>query len=250
MKVSGPEFVPFAWSLACSGRKRDQVREEMRSIIDQATQVVQSHFPKDRGYTVSVESPAGPSNGVQLAVRRGDFHASLKVERALDPKRRTSHRQWTVRVFGRAGSATLARAETGAHQLVVRGRQAGIGIGLAAFFAICGAVIGTAVPTFWLGGLLLVVVGLLVTTMSANVGSWLGEQLAAGRWLRAHTDASANPALDMDRKRWRALVRQLSSQKQALIGRQTSGSFRALPPAREITGPIPKMTTRQLVGCH
>ena len=91
-------------------------------------------------------------------------------------------------------------------------------------------------------------VGLLVTTMSANVGAWLGEQLAAGRWLRAHTDANSNPALDMDGKRWRALIRQMSSQKNALMGRQTSGSFRALPPSREITGPLPKMTTRRLVA--
>jgi hypothetical protein len=220
----------------------------MRSIIDQATQVVSAHFPKDRGYSVTVESPAGPSNGVQLAVRRGDFQALLKVERALDRRSRAGHREWSVRMFGRAGSCNLARAESAAHDLVQLGRQVGIGAGLVGFIALCAMTIGVSLPMFWLGGLLLVVVGLLVTTLGGSMGAWLGEQLAAGRRLRAHTDAKANPALDMDSKRWRALVRQLSSQKHALMGRQTSDAFRALPPSREVTGPLPKMTTRRLVA--
>lgn len=244
-----PDFAPFGWSVGCVGRKAAQVREEVRGIVEQAIAQWQTYFPRERGYRVAAESPAGPSNGVRLLVQRGDFRASMSIESILDPKRKSDD-QWAVRVYGRAESTALATTERDGHQVVQRSRTSGVIAGLGLFLSFCWLAIGVHDPVFWLGGLLMVVAALLTTTVGGALGTWVGERLAERRRHRALTGVCSDPGLEMDLKRWRALTRQLVGQRNALMGRMGSAPFRELPQASreasrgrsENSRPLPRIT--------
>lgn len=225
-------FDPFGWSVACEGRKAPQVREDVRRMVEWASQTWAMYFPADRGYEVVVESPAGPSNGVQLAVRRGDFRAQVAVESILDPGRR-SPGSLAVRMFGRAVSGALAEADRAGIKMLQRCRVLGVGVGLAAFVALCWMNIGVRNPAYFLGGLLLVVAGLMSTMMFGTLGGWLGDRLGERRTARARAVIGADAQLQDDLRRWRALVRQLAAQRASVAGQLgASTPFRALPPGR------------------
>lgn len=222
-------FDPFGWSVACIGRKPVQVREEVRRVVEWGSHMWSLYFPSDRGYCVTVESPAGPSNGVQLSVRRGDFHARVAVENILDPGRR-SPGALAVRMFGRAVSGAVAQAELEGSVAVGRARNVGLGIGLTVFAGLCWVCIGVRNPEYFLGGLLLVVAGLMSTMAFSTLGAYLGERVSERRSVRARKVAADDEALQDDLRRWRALVRQLSSQRGAIAGVLSATTpFRALP---------------------
>ena len=202
-------------------------------MVEWAAQTWAMYFPAERGYVVSVESPAGPSNGVQLSVSRGDFRAQVAVENILDPGRRVPG-ALVVRMFGRALSSAVAEAEHTSACVAQRGRMLGVSLGLAAFVGLCSFCIGVHNPAFFLGGLMLVVAGLMCTMMFGTVGAWLGERLGARRCERARTELGADSNLQDDLRRWRALVRQLASQRAAIAGQLgPSTPFRTLPSARD-----------------
>lgn len=225
-------FDPFGWSVACEGRKAPQVREDVRRMVEWASQTWAMYFPADRGYEVSVDSPAGPSNGVQLTVRRGDFRAQVAVESILDPGRR-SPGALAVRMFGRAASGALAAADLAGNKLVGRCRALGVGLGVAVFAALCWANIGVRNPAYFLGGLLLVVAGLMCTILFGTLGGWIGDRLGERRHTHARSVIRRDAELDSDLRRWRALVRQLAAQRAAVAGQLgASTPFRSLPAAR------------------
>lgn len=229
-------FDPFGWSVACAGRKPPQVREEVRRVVEWAAQTWAMYFPAERGYVVSVDSPAGPSNGVQLSVTRGDFRAQVAVESILDPARRQSG-ALAVRMFGRAASDALAEAERAGAVAVQRGRVMGVGTGLGIFAVLCWFCIGVHNPAYFLGGLLLVVAGLMCTMAFGTMGAWFGERIADRGNSRARAEIGTDDKLQDDLRRWRALVRQLAAQRAAIAGQLSASTpFRALPAGRETTG--------------
>jgi hypothetical protein len=229
-------FDPFGWSVACRGRQPAAVREEVRRVVEWGSQIWSLYFPADRGYDVTVESPAGPSHGVQLAVRRGDFRAQVVIENIGDPARRSTS-DLAVRMFGRAVSLEVANAEQGGSAAVRRARNVGFGIGFALFGALCWACVGVHNPEYFLGGLLLVVAGLMCTMTCATLGAFLGERVSERRSLHARTVAADNEALQDDLRRWRALVRQLSSQRGAIASVLSATTpFRSLPRASQGRG--------------
>lgn len=201
-------------------------------MVEWAAQTWALYFPAEQGYVVSVESPAGPSNGVQLAVRRGDFRAQVAVENILAPGRRAPG-VLAVRMFGRAVSDALAQAERAGSRAAQRCRNAGVGLGLGVFVTLCWVCIGVHNPAYFLGGLLLVVAGLMCTMAFGTLGAWFGDRLGERRSARARAEIGSDGALQDDLRRWRALVRQLAGQRAAIAGELgTSTPFRALPVGR------------------
>lgn len=201
-------------------------------MVEWTAQTWAMYFPSERGYEVSIASPAGPSHGVQLAVRRGDFRAQVAVENILDPGRR-SPGALAVRMFGRALSGALADADRTGERTVQRYRVVGVGLGLGVFVALCWANIGVRNPAYFLGGLLLVVAGLMCTMALGTIGAWFGERLGERRRAQARAEIGGDGELQDDLRRWRALVRQLAAQRAAIAGQLgASTPFRALPAAR------------------
>ena len=223
-------FAPFGWAVSCAGRKPAQVRTDVRTAVEHATQRFESYFPAERGYEVSALSPAGASNGVQLQVRRGNFRATVAIEAILDPNRKAPDER-AIRMYGRAESEALVAAEKQGHQIVRRLRSAGVGLGTVGFCALLWICIGANSPFYVLGGLLMVVAALLAVTLGASLGSWLGERIADSDRCRALAIEATDPAFQDDLRRWRALSRQLASQRLALSGRVGPAPFRALPAA-------------------
>lgn len=202
-------------------------------MVEWAAQTWALYFPAERGYVVSVDSPAGPSNGVQLVVRRGDFRAQVAVENILDPGRRADG-ALAVRMFGRAVSGALAEAEKAGAAAIQRGRVLGLTTGATVFVALCWFCIGVHNPAYVLGGLLLVVAGLMCMMAFGTIGAWLGEVAAERVNARARADIGGDGGLQDDLRRWRALVRQLGAQRAAIAGQLSASTpFRALPAARE-----------------
>jgi hypothetical protein len=223
-------FAPFGWAVSCAGRKPAQVRTEVRSAVEQATQRFESYFPAAGGYEVTAHSPAGASNGVQLQVRRGNFRATVEIEAILDPNRKAPDER-AIRMYGRAESEALIVAERQGHQVERRLRTAGVGLGAIAFCALLWISIGAHSPIYVLGGLLMVVAALLSLTLGASLGSWLGERIADSDRCRALAIEATDPAFQDDLRRWRALSRQLANRRLALSGRVGAAPFRALPAA-------------------
>ena len=97
----------------------------MRSVVDQTTERWASVFPEREGYEISASSPAGPSNGVQLTVQRGNFVASVCVESIRDPSRHARDHQ-AIRMYGRAEARALVCVEQSSMRSVQRLRQVGL----------------------------------------------------------------------------------------------------------------------------
>lgn len=221
-------------------------------MVEWAAQTWAMYFPAERGYVVSVDSPAGPSHGVQLSVSRGDFRAQVAVENILDPGRRAGG-ALAVRMFGRAISGALAEAERGGAVAVQRGRVLGVGTGLAIFVAMCWVCIGVYNPAYFLGGLFLVVAGLMCTMAFGTIGAWFGERVAERGSSRARTEIGTDDKLQDDLRRWRALVRQLAAQRSAIAGQLSASTpFRALPASRSErteSAPRPMAPRRPASAC-
>lgn len=224
-------FDPFGWSVPCSGLKPGQVRDEVRRLVDWSTERWQSYFPREQGYSVVIESPAGPSNGVVLIVRRGDFRAQVAIENILDPVRKAPG-ALAVRMFGRANSDALTEAERAREIVVHRCRTIGVGLGFGVFALLCWVSVGVRNPAFYLAGLLMVVAALMSTTALGGVGAWIGESLADRGHSRARALADGNPRLQDDLRRWRALMRLFANQRHAIGGAEPGVPFRSLPAAR------------------
>jgi hypothetical protein len=225
-------FAPFGWSVGCGGQRPAAVRDEVRSTVNWATRRFTSYFPSDGGYEVQAYSPAGASNGVQLQVRRGDFRATVAIEAILDPNRKSPDER-AIRMYGRAGSEAVEAAERDGHRLVQRFRAGGVGLGVVLFAAALWLCVGAYSPIYILAGMFMVVAALLITTLGASFGGWLGERMAEKSWARARALAEVDPRLQGDIRRWRALSRQLANQRQALTGRVGAAPFRGLPAAPE-----------------
>jgi hypothetical protein len=234
-------FDPFGWSVACSGFKPGQVRDEVRRMVDWATERWTSYFPRDQGYACVIESPAGPSNGVVLTVSRGDFRASVAIENILDPARKAPG-ALAVRMFGRANSDALVEAERSREIVVARCRTVGIGLGFGVFALLCWVSIGVRNPAFYLAGLLMVVAALMSMTALGGIGTWIGEAIAERGQARARAIAEGNPRLQDDLRRWRALVRLFAGQRHAIGGAEPGVPFRSLPAARSEPLAIPAKT--------
>ena len=240
-------FDPFGWSVPCTGLKPAQVRDEVRGLVEWAAQTWAMYFPRERGYTVEIDSPAGPSNGARLTVRRGDFRAQIAIENILDPQRRAPG-ALAVRTSGRASSGALIEAEAASALAMQRGRALGVGGGVGVFALVCWMCLGAANPGFLLAALGLVVVALFSTTTLGGLGAYFGERIGESARARARCVIGSDPLLKDDLRRWRALVRELATRRAAIAGRAIGDGrtpFRALPslqvPARARSGENPAL---------
>jgi hypothetical protein len=209
-------------------------------MVEWAAETWALYFPRERGYEIAVESPAGPSNGVQLAVRRGDFRANVALECILDPGRKAPG-TLAIRMFGRAASDAVVAAERASNRLVQRGRSVGIGMGLGSFASLGWLALGTHAGALVITGLLIVVAGLMSTTALATAGAWIGERIGDSGRERARALSAGDPRLHDDLRRWRALVRQLSTQRSVLASQLGRTPFRSLPSTRLRTAEIPAL---------
>lgn len=239
-------YSPFGWSVGRSGQTRSQVRDEVRAVVDQVTDRWASVFPDREGYRVSVSSPAGPSNGVRLTVQRGNFQASVCVESIRDPSRRARDHQ-AIRMYGRAEARALVSVTQSSLKSVQRLRQVGIFVSAMMFIPFLWTIAGAHSTAYVLAGLLAMVAGLATTTLGASLGGYIGERFAEGARRRALAETSVDKGLQEDLRRWRALSKELSGSKHALVGSTTAGPFRALTPEvsrrRVPSRPLPRLAT-------
>jgi hypothetical protein len=105
-----------------------------------------------------------------------------------------------------------------------------VGLAVVLFAATLWLCIGAYSPIYILAGMFMVVAALLITTLGASFGGWIGERMAEKSRARAHALAEVDPRLQGDIRRWRALSRQLANQRQALTGRVGAAPFRAILP--------------------
>lgn len=214
-----------------SGPRRAEDRSpEVEAAASHVESLWGSFFPERAGYEVSRASL--PGAGLRLAVRRGDFCGEVEVGRARP-------RAALVKVHGRAGSRRIEVAERRAARAIERLRVMGSVIGVGLLFAWLSQLFvhppGFTVDLFFLlGGLLVVVILIIALATGANLGAWLGEQVAAAEWGRAMAAAEGDAALRGDLQRWRALVRSLAVYREALAGAGRRQPFRSIPePSRD-----------------
>lgn len=220
-------ILPFGWAVACAGRRPAQLEDEVQALVAWSAGAWKRHFPPERGYQVTVESPAGVARGVRLRVSRGDFQASLAVE-APPGREGAVFAAPSVRMFGHAQSVVARRAHALGERLVHRGRIMGGAVGLGMFLCLAWLMIGVNNPVYMLGGMLLVVALLLAPMAGGALGAWVGERLAAYHRDRARRMLDGNVAIRDDIRRWKAVSRQLSAQRTALAGHRRQ-PFRSEP---------------------
>ena len=215
-------------------------------MVDQITDRWASVFPSKAGYRVSVSSPAGPSNGVRLTVERGNFRAAVCLESIRDPSRRARDHQ-AIRMYGRAEAHALVSVQKASHRSIQRLRQAGVVTAAVLFLPFLWLIAGAQSTAYVLAGLLTMVGAIACTTLGASLGAYIGERLAEGARRRAIAKTSEDTRLQDDLRRWRALSRELSGAKQALLGAGSAGPFRALTaqvePRRAPSRPLPRLAT-------
>jgi hypothetical protein len=211
-------ILPFGWAVACAGRRPSQLEDEVRALVAWSASAWRRHFPVERGYRVTVEPTAGDAHGVRMCVRRGDFAASLSIEHGRPPGPGAATATPSVRMFGHAQSLVARRAHELGERLVQRGRVVGGAMGLGMFLALAWLMIGVNNPIYMLGGMLLVVALLLVLMAGGTLGTWVGERLAAHHRARARRGLERDLAIHDDIRRWKAVSRQLSAQRNALAG--------------------------------
>ena len=219
-------MAPFGWAVVCNGQRPDQVTRSVDELAQWSTDACTRHFPPERGYHISTETPAGETPGVQLVVHRGDFRAEVTIEH--EPQGSQTTALAPIRAFGRARSELLHQAHRHAEGLVNRWRTVGGGIGLSMFFSLAWLMIGVNNPVYVLGGMLLVVALLLTLMAGGTLGAWFGEELARRHRGRARALVQRDIALSHDMRRWKALTRQLTAQRSALTGRRGQ-PFRTAP---------------------
>lgn len=228
---------PFGWVVACAGRRPAQVADEVQALVQWSAGAWKRHFPPERGYRVTVESPAGVAQGVRMSVSRGDFEASLSIEHALPRSSGAVSAPPAVRMFGHAQSVVARHAHDLGDRLVQRGRIVGGAAGLGMFLALAWLMIGVNNPIYMLGGMLLVVALLLALMAGGTLGTWVGERLAALHRDRARRALDRNVGMHDDIRRWKAVSRQLSAQRTALAGhrrqpfRNEPSELSLVPPA-------------------
>jgi hypothetical protein len=208
---------PFGWAVACPGRRPTQVEDEVQALVRWSAGAWKRHFPAERGYRVTVESPAGFAQGVRMIACRGDFEASLSIEHGV-PRAPGAVSAASVRVFGRAQSVVVRRAHELGERLVQRGRIVGGAAGLGMFLCLAWLMIGVNNPIYMLGGMLLVVALLLALMAGGTLGTWVGERLAKAHHDRARRALDRDVAMHDDIRRWKAVSRQLAAQRNALAG--------------------------------
>lgn len=227
---------PFGWAVACAGRRPGQLADEVQALVGWSASAWKRHFPPERGYRVTVESPAGVAQGVRMSVSRGDFEARLCIEQSLPPGRGAGSATPSVRMFGQAQSIVARRAHDLGERLVQRGRVAGGAAGLGTFLALAWLMIGVNNPIYMLGGMLLVVALLLSLMAGGTLGTWVGERLAEVHRDRARRELDRNVAMHDDIRRWKAVSRQLSAQRTALAGHRRQ-PFRNEPSELDLVPP-------------
>lgn len=207
----------FGWTVPCPGARAGEAASRHVEGLCGA------FFPSGAGYSVARVEQA---SGLRLQVRRGDFWAEVEV--ATRPRERGA----LLNLHGNAGSLRLAAAERRAAGAIERLRLGGALLAGAALMTWLSQMFVhppnfTVDMMFFLGGLLVVVILIITLATAANIGAWLGEQVAAAGWGRALAQAEHDAGLREDLQRWRALVRNLGQYREALASTARRQPFRS-----------------------
>lgn len=203
----------FGWTTPCPTDGREQSERHIDALWA-------AYFPEADGYVWARREQA---DGLRLSVSRGDFHAEVEVAGGA---RRGAPR---LHLSGSAGSRRMIATERATTRTLERSRLLGalVGVGFVGFIGsrllVTPPVITIDALTI-LGGLLMVVMLVVLMMTGAGLGSFFGEQMAAGRWATALAAVGGDTKLRADLLRWRALVRALSHHRDAL-----AGGLRGLP---------------------
>ncbi len=220
---------PFGWAISYGGRGPGQLRDDVHHVEDWSIGAWTRHFPRERGYEIDVERSASNAQGLVLTVRRGEFNAQASLQhdvREHDGGRSSA----SVRMFGRAEFDVISRARTDGERMVARSRAVGWGGGFAMFLSLAWLMVGVRDPVYVLGGMLLVVALLMTVMAGGTLGAWFGERLAQRAHERAQRQIDADPGLGDDIRRWKAVAKQLASQRSVLLGTRHQ-PFRSEPRA-------------------
>ena len=223
------EISPFGWAISYGGRGPGQLRDDVRHVEDWSIGAWTRHFPLERGYEVAVERSASNAQGLVLTVRRGEFHARASLEHDVRQHER-GRGSASVRMFGRAEFEAVRQAHVDGDRMVARSRALGWGGGFGVFLSLAWLMVGVRDPIFVLGGMLLVVALLMTVMAGGTLGAWFGERLAQRSRERAQRQVDADPGIRDDIRRWKAIAKQLASQRAMLLGTRRQ-PFRSEPRA-------------------
>lgn len=209
----------FGWTVPCAKARAGELSAVSRNVEG----LWGAFFPDSAGYSVERVERA---EGLALRVVRGDFRGEIEVSR--QPRERGA----LLKFHGHAGSQRLAAAEVRAARAIDRLRTGGSVTGALALFSWMTQMFVhpprfNVDLMFLLGGLLVVVILVIALATGANLGAWLGEQVAAAGWGRALAEAEHDTQLREDLQRWRALVRNLAQLRDALAADGRRSPFRA-----------------------
>ncbi|HLT38226.1 MAG TPA: hypothetical protein VK034_18200 [Enhygromyxa sp.] len=206
-----------AWAVTRAGCGRGQVTGDFAALVSEVEATWANLFPRRLGYTTRTE--ARSDNVVRLEVRRGDFEGH--VELCCDFDRHDAVR---IRALASARSQRMIAAELAGQRVIRRARAIATAIGALICVGFCWLAAGVEMPV--VGGLMLSIITACVLVGGGNLGSRIGEGMAAWRRLDAERAVSADIGVQADIRRWNSLNRQLRGHRRALARGLGSDPFR------------------------
>lgn len=206
-----------AWAVTRAGCGRGQVTDDFATLVLEVEGAWANLFPRRLGYVTRTEPIS--DHLVRLEVQRGDFQGC--VDLCCDWDRPEVGR---IRAVASARSHRMIAAEVAGRRVIRRARGIATGVGALMSVGFCWLAAGVQMPV--IGGLMLSVITTCVLVGGGNLGSRIGEGVAAWRMLRAERAVSDDIGVQADIRRWNSLNRQLRSHRRALARGLGSDPFR------------------------
>jgi hypothetical protein len=196
-----------AWAVTRAGCARGQVTGDFEALVSEVEAAWTNLFPRRLGYLTRT-TPIS-DHEVRLDVRRGDFEGH--VDLCCDWDRNDAGR---IRAVASARSQRLSAAELAGRRAIRRARGIATSVGGLMCVGFVWLAAGVQAPV--LAGLMLSIITTCLLVGGGNLGSRIGEALAAWRLLRAERAVSADIGVQADIRRWNSLNRQLRHHRRAL----------------------------------
>jgi hypothetical protein len=206
-----------AWVVTRAGCGRGQVAGDFSALVSEVEAAWANLFPRRLGYCTRTQMIS--DDVVRLEVRRGDFEG--RVELCCDWERRDAGR---IRAVATARSHRMIAAEAAGQRVIRRARGIATFIGALMCGGFCWLAAGAPMPV--VAGLMLSIITACLLVGGGNIGSRIGEGVAAWRMLRAEQAVSADIGVQADIKRWNSLNRQLRGHRRALARGLGADPFR------------------------
>jgi hypothetical protein len=206
-----------AWAVTRAGCGRGQVAGDFTALVSEVETAWANLFPRRLGYFTRMQLIS--DQVVRLEVRRGDFEGH--VELCCDFDRREAGR---IRALATARSQRMTEAEVEGRRTIRRARGIATGVGALMCAGFCWLAAGAQMPV--VGGLMLSIITTCLLVGGGNLGSRIGEAVAAWRMHSAERAVSADMGVQADIRRWNSLNRQLRGHRRALARGLGADPFR------------------------